>query len=64
MNDEKFPPFPKRLIYCEQCGNDKPWARTDWVPAHGVNFCSWYCKQNYDAFLLRMWRKGKKVKPS
>lgn len=64
MNDSPLPPFAKRLISCEQCGGDKPWARTDWVPSHGQFFCSMYCKVNYDAFLIRMWRKGKKVKTS
>lgn len=59
--DEALPPF-KRLISCEQCGGDKPWAITEWVKTKNGAFCSWYCKHNYDAFLLRMLRKGKKVR--
>lgn len=52
----------KRFTYCEQCGGDKPWARTDWIMEFGFAFCSRYCVGNYEAFLRRLWRKGKKVR--
>lgn len=50
---------PKRFFFCEHCGGDKPWARTDWVMLGSQSFCSVYCKDNFLSYLAK---RGKKLK--
>ena len=52
----------KRFFFCEHCGSDKPWARQDWLMDAGFSYCSLFCKENHEAFLARMARKGKKIR--
>lgn len=61
MIEDERPVF-KRIMACEHCGGDKPWARADWYMVGRIPFCSKYCADNFDSFLDRLHRQGKKVK--
>jgi hypothetical protein len=61
MIDEETKTY-KRFFFCENCGGDKPWARQDWLMDGMQSFCSRYCWENFQSFVARMARKGKKIR--
>jgi len=55
MNEDYTPKIPT----CEQCGNDRPWARETWVVAANGTFCSVFCAENRDYKMAGIILRGK-----
>ena len=49
-------------MFCERCGNDKPWSSADWTMSKGLAYCCGYCRDVYEAAQVRYVLKGKKNK--